>query len=535
VPAVSLEAQQGKLPHQQLEREFRTQFEEVIGTENLDVFENDLKSILHDLSDTFASLPKNEYGDVGHTAVRYALHRLFVARHGWYIRGLDPQGESFSGNSPADVLKGQVPERVQHVIEKLLYGRGFGLYETAVLAAVLENMIHKEAIFRASVVFEMLDMDSNEKHSAVNIDFAIDNYMAAYIMGQDVTLMGKSHATSLMSGMNDNYPGWKDTQMWTRAIRASHGHGTFTFRETVNVLIEIGEKYGKWQNKECMGMKKQLMDLENERNGCVPVENFYKGMLEHGKWQFSESPDYLRNLGALDESNPNHLQVLIPNYLGGASNCVASSGYYSVCCVNECEEILGRIEQHVQAPDALPEELASFVSMLSSSTVHTNRTLPASLLRHLKEIAEIHEGRVPLHSRLFMQWMHNAYPHECPYPHLTGTTAPKTPEAWLMEHEEDATASLSVMKEIVKKAKASNSSLPDKHAQCGKWLDVEELYIPWVEHPGMEEMETRDAHAWAATTTVTLLGALASATIMLLHTYKSLFSSFARKHKLMTT
>jgi len=531
VPAVSLEAQQGKLPHQQLEQEFRKQFEEVIGTENLQIFEKDLKSIMHDLSDTFASLAKNEYGDVGHTAVRYALHRLFVARHGWYIRGLDPEGQSFAGSSPADVLKDSVPKRVQDVVEKLLYGRGFGLYETAVLAAVLENLIHKEAIFRASMVFERLNMDINQNQPALNVDFAIDNYMAAYIMGQDVTLMSKSQFENLMSGMNENYPGWKDTQMWTREIRTSRGHGDFSFPATVAVLIEIGEKYGKFQQKECLGMKAQLMDLENEKNGCVPVENFYKGMMEHGKWQFSESQEYLRNLGALDESDPNHLQVLIPNYLGGASNCVASSGYYSVCCLNECEEILGRIEQKVKASDALPRELANLVSMLSSSTVQANRSLPVVLLRRLEEIADVHDGRVPLHSRLFTQWMHNAYPHECPYPHKAGTTSPKTPDAWLMERDQDATASLNEMKELVAKSK---SSLPNKHAQCGKWLDVEELYVPWT-HPKMHEMQTRDAHAWVATTTVTLLGALASATLMLLHTYKSLFSSVSNKHKLVVT
>jgi hypothetical protein len=534
VPAVSLEAQQGKLPHQQLEQEFRKQFEEVIGTEDLDMFEKDLKSIMHDLSSTFASFKKNEYGDVGHTAVRYALHRLFVARHGWYIQGLDPEGQGFSGSSPADVLKDQVPEQVQGVVEKLLYGRGFGLYETAVLAAVLENLIHKEAISRADTVFEMLNMDISEKHSALNVDFAIDNYMAAYIMGQDVTLMSKSKFEKLMLGMNDNYPGWKDTQAWTRAIRASHGHGDFDFEATVAVLIEISEKYGKWQHKECQGLKKQLMDLENERNGCVPVENFYKGMIEHGKFQFSESPDYLRNLGALDESDPNHLQVLIPNYLGGASNCIASSSYYSVCCVNECEEILGRIEQHIQGPDALPMELANLVSTMSSSTVQANRTIPVPLMKHLEEIAHVHDGRVPLHSRLFMQWMHNAYPHECPYPHKVGTTSPMSAQDWLMEQmvENGKEDSLSKMKEAVAKAK---SSLPNKHAQCGKWLDFEELYIPWSAHPSMKEMETRDAYVGVATSAVSLFGALASAVIMLLHTYRSLLSSFGRKKKLVST
>ena len=72
------------------------------------------------------------------------------------------------------------------------------------------------------------------------------------------------------------------------------------------------------------------MELEDQKDGCVPVGQFYKGMREHGSWQFSESPDYLRELGALDESDPKNLRVMIPNYVNGLSNCVASSSYYSV-------------------------------------------------------------------------------------------------------------------------------------------------------------------------------------------------------------
>ena len=35
----------------------------------------------------YASWPKNELGKLGHTTVRYALHWLFVQRHGWYVKG----------------------------------------------------------------------------------------------------------------------------------------------------------------------------------------------------------------------------------------------------------------------------------------------------------------------------------------------------------------------------------------------------------------------------------------------------------------
>merc|ERR1719217_1222969 len=136
--------------------------------------------------------------------------------------------------------------------------------------------------------------------------------------------------------------------------------------------------------------------LEDQKDGCVPVSNFYSAMANRGKWQFSESPDYLRELGALDESDPKNLRVMIPNYLDGASNCVASSSYYSVCCINECEEILGRIEKQIQAPDAPAEELVTLVASLQSPTATAGRTLPAMLIQRLHKIADSHGGRVPI-------------------------------------------------------------------------------------------------------------------------------------------
>merc|ERR1719327_1353073 len=45
----------------------------------------------------------------------------------------------------------------------------------------------------------------------------------------------------------------------------------------------------------------------------------------------------------------------------------------------------------------------------------------------LARISETHGGQVPLHGRLFAQWLHYVFPRECPFPHKTGTTAVRTP------------------------------------------------------------------------------------------------------------
>merc|ERR1719272_617081 len=137
-----------------------------------------------------------------------------------------------------------------------------------------------------------------------------------------------------------------------------------------------------------------------------------------------ESVAYLRQLGALDESNPSKPSVIIANYLNSPTNCIASSSFYSVCCMDECEGLLGHLEQKVASPEATSTRIADIVSELASSSVIAPRKLTQGLLDRLGEIAAEHGGSVPLHGRLFAQWMHHAFPRECPYPHLSGTTDP---------------------------------------------------------------------------------------------------------------
>jgi hypothetical protein len=188
--------------------------------------------------------------------------------------------------------------------------------------------------------------------------------------------------------------------------------------------------YGKWQNAECLEMKGALMDLDSERTGRVPLGKFYS-QPEEATFQFSESVEYLRQTGALDETGPGGPAVLIPNYLAGPTNCIASSSYYSVCCMNECEGLMNELEHKIQAPTASPERLLGIVGNLSSSSVDSHRDLPQAMKERLHAIADQNEGEVPVHGRLFAQWLHYAFPNECPFPQITESAAVLTPAQWL--------------------------------------------------------------------------------------------------------
>ncbi|CAJ1446591.1 unnamed protein product [Effrenium voratum] len=83
----------------------------------------------------------------------------------------------------------------------------------------------------------------------------------------------------------------------------------------------------------------------------------------------------------------------------------------------------------ILAPAASVERLLGLVANMSSATVDAPRSLPQHLAERLQKIAQRHEGEVPLHGRLFAQWLHHAFPNECPFPYIT-EAAVLSPAHW---------------------------------------------------------------------------------------------------------
>jgi len=254
--------------------------------------------------------------------------------------------------------------------------------------------------------------------------------------------------------------------------------GELDFSLVARTAERIGERFGNFQDQECQQIKASLVTIEQPGTGRVRLSDFYKPAMD-GQWQFQESVAYLRQLGALDESDPAKPSVIIANYISSPSNCIASSSFYSVCCMDECEGLLTHLEQKIAAPQATSTQIATLVSELSSSSMAAPRKLSPSLLDRLGEIAAGHEGTVPLHGRLFAQWMHHAFPRECPYPHVSGTTNPQTPDEWLQATGEETTATDEEM---------------TAHAQKVDSIHTDEVQsLPW--HPEEELLVTRRSPA----------------------------------------
>lgn len=331
--------------------------------------------------------------------------------------------------------------------------------------------------------------------------------------------------------MRDSMPevflAWSETQEFVRGVQknVTQGRSDLDFGALAKVVEAVGEDYGSFQDFECRQMKDKLVSMEYRGTGRVKLSDFYKPALggADGAWQFQESVSYLRQLGALDETDPLQPSVMIANYVNSQTNCIAASGYYSVCCKDECENLLGHLEQKIGASEAKPTAIASLLSSLASSTVLAPHEISENLMQRLNDIAATHGGMVPLHGRLFAQFMHHVYPRECAYPHMSGTISGVTPDQWMDESGAEPTASEHEMRQYALRAANATADSPDQGdlavEELMPWSSEEELFVV---RPLHQEQTMSIASTPASVRSVVCLAAAGSLAFALIRSLKML-------------
>jgi len=301
--------------------------------------------------------------------------------------------------------------------------------------------------------------------------------------------------------------------------RQQHG---WSFSSVAFLATEMESRWSPWRaGRNCQGIKSNLLEMEEGRNtGCVRLSDFYNRSMDPvNGWQYKESPTYLRDSGALDESDPKNPRIIIPNYINAPANCFASGKFYESCCINECEDLQVRIERTLQNSEPEPQEIIQVVKGLSSGTVSANKMLSTRLQTRLMSISTLHGGRVPLQGRLFAQWMHFAFPRECPFPQLSGSTHP----ARLDVNSDSQFVTDRLAAWLIREGK----SLPRANSTgtCMHWRREEELFVPTV-HPSQTSMAAlaEDSSVWAS---VKLVASVSSITLLA----AALFASFRKSFR----
>jgi hypothetical protein len=381
---------------------------------------------------TFQSLPKNDVGRLAPAAVRHIVHSYFAKEHGWLIKGLEPHGMQANITHVHDVtiLQDKVPLLVEELLEARQAGRGLALSDVVAMVAALEQLMFDESMTLLEAAYRLNEISVEEEVDESRLHTILRSYLVLFGQGAKADLTNvERHQAIIAARPRPELEEFENDEVLNFEYANRHQSNPFksrqySFQTVAKIMENLAQQYGKWQNSECRDMKAHLSELDSEGSGRVPLGLFYAQPVG-STYHFSESEEYLRKIGALDESSSSGAKVRIVNYVLGPSNCIASSSYYSVCCLSECDHILTELEHHVQAPAASADRLIGLVRNISHAD------LASGIKGKLEMIAARHGGEVPLHGRLFAQWLHFAFPRDCPYPSVVEDATALTPSQWV--------------------------------------------------------------------------------------------------------
>jgi hypothetical protein len=437
-------------------------------------------------------LPKNQKGLVEWRMVRYLAHRYFMQQSSLLVRGFEPMRQvNASDLGSAEILSTKGPSVVESVLESKRSSDGFRLDEAAAMIATLEQLVFNAEtnLLEDSYAKEGRSTKVGLSHS--ELSRVMEVYMLQWMIGDDQRAIRLLLANRTLIQMV--MPKWNDVKGFVDGIvkgmefaaqrNSKRGHAQaamlshYSFDDAHDAVGDITRTFASFWENECQLIKESLVAIDKRGTGRVSLKDFY-GANADGEWRFGESEAYLRELGALDESSPwLGKQVIIPNYLQGASNCIVSTKHYLVCCVHECEAVLNEVEDAVGAPVAAPEQILPLVGNMTNFDDEPPK-LDDALRAQLLKIAETHGGKVPLHGRLFAQWLHYVFPRECPFPHKAGAHKAVSPQQYGQGY-------IASDDEVSTHAAERNASAPmlAEHEEVqwmSQWSEEEELHTDYA-------------------------------------------------------
>jgi hypothetical protein len=418
-----------------------------------------LKEIAQHLKPSFLSLPQDR-GKISSSEMRYLVHSHFLKVHGWLVRGLEPVHHENAANGSAvhDAairVQDKIPFFFDSIFDSQGGKKGFELSDVVLVVALLDNIFLEEGITALEAAYHVNGFSPTDQLDAEQLDKVFKSYLLIFAVGNRKTMWNATQHFKQQKGIKKMWPGWYDREAMVKDLHRNRAYQIssaanpfaarqFSFEESVHVMAVVSRGFGEVHETECQDLKEGLSGLDVSGTGRVPLKQFW-AKKRIGYWHLHESTEYLRRLGALDESSARGPQVIIPNYVTAVSNCDAASDYFAICCRHECEEILDKLEGKIASPSATPARILQLVKDISSPTIAAPRTLNSNLEKALEDAGALHGGMVQLHGRLFAQWLHYAFPYECPYPHMSRTHKPLTPS----QLQSQAGFKLSVTKEEI--------------------------------------------------------------------------------------
>jgi hypothetical protein len=392
----------------------------------------------------YQAMPKNHANLLSNGTVHYALHRYFTQEKGWSLKGLQPAGEVWMKTMSVtpdvkEVSKFMLPTYLQDLIMKHYSSQGMSLQSLATMAATLEHLIYGEMLNILYSVYSTIGLPTAGSRTDEEIDDIIDMFMMVYAFGFNMEVSTFDDMKKARQHLNTKHSVWPHMRSLAESLKkkvvSSRGSDAMNFEGVMQIAKDFTEQYAQFHSRDCKRAQEKLMAMPSQKDGNVALEDVRESH-EHGhRPLFTETLDDWNSLGVLDHAsglNVGAKRLIIPNYIHSQSFCLSTVSFYTVCCPSECEGFLRTLENDVAAPVVEPERLNELVSSRLPNAIGD----PTARLADFNSIAAANNGKVPLHSRAFSQWLHRAFPTQCPSPNDMSTTNPKTADEWMQDPDE---------------------------------------------------------------------------------------------------
>jgi len=403
-----------KESRERLERALIAEIESAISGNHSGIDAARLKELEDELRPTYATLPheKGASGGLGLAPARYLLHQHFLRQHAWYVRGLDPAGDGHKAPNEKEALRSRVAGHLLEILETKAGQRGLDLQMLAVFVATLEHLLQGDQHERLKQAWAVHGLQSEERADAAKVSSVLEVFMAHHIYVSTKSESGYAFdltkARKEVKTIAKIYSGWPQIlefiaqQVQPRS--QTRGAQSFSFEDAAAAADAVLLQFSEVSGSMCRDMERGFSKLPGGSRGRVSLADM-RGAGD----LFRETDEYLRELGALDESMAEPY-VFLPNYMLGPSNCDGTTSFYDLCCPNECEAHKSHMERALAGttPDMAASVLAKVVQERLPSA------LPESAKMQLESWARA--GPLQLHGKDFAYWLHEVFPSQCPMP-----------------------------------------------------------------------------------------------------------------------
>eukprot|EP00933_Yihiella_yeosuensis_P034721 TRINITY_DN281_c0_g2_i3.p1 TRINITY_DN281_c0_g2~~TRINITY_DN281_c0_g2_i3.p1 ORF type:complete len:652 (-),score=101.33 TRINITY_DN281_c0_g2_i3:809-2764(-) len=403
-----------------------------------------LRQTKHVINSTFNSLEKNSRGAIGGGAARYLIHRYFARTYGIQFKGLEAPGNSSGFALPVAALGNRIPSEVKDLLESNIDTHGLDLHDLAVVILTFEDIMSSDSTVRLRVVLKAfgINPDKIPKDSAVKV---METYAGTWLLRTPLSDITPENVHTLhkevLSSLEDTPV---DLALVLQDFTGKSADNHFSLARLVRAAVDFNMHYSEHLEGQCGNIREVLKaKMIRWGSGRVRLGDFYTTAGFSNVMAFSESPDWLRQKGCLDESDPEDPMVIIANYLHSPATCFNPTDYYGICCrYDPCAVIMDEIQDFAAGPHAKPDDILNLLATSenlrelfeSQQLAHSLENLEADKLH---EIAAANGGNVTLHGRLFAQYLHHVFPLECAYPHLPGAITSSGNDTIQYAHEEE--------------------------------------------------------------------------------------------------